>query len=75
MTLTELQSSKRVTLRRSSGYVARVSGNSPSVAVIYEVIYTRPNGERLVIGKAKSNRSEEKARAAAFAAALAWANE
>jgi len=75
MTLAELQSSKRITLRRSSGYITRVSCNSPAVVIFYEVIYTRPNGERLVIGKAQATRSEEKARASAFAAALKWANE
>ena len=74
MTLSELQSSKRVSILHSAGYTGQASSNALIVRHAYKVVYTRPSGERLIIGQA-ANRNIEKARAAALAAALQWANE
>jgi hypothetical protein len=73
MTMNELMKSKRISLLHSSGYQSRVNANTPSVVHVYKVVYTRVNGDEIVIATAKHNRKDF-ARKTALNLALDWAN-
>lgn len=74
ITLDQLTSSQKVSLLHSCTQRSQVSSNAIIYVHEYKVTYAKKDGSIIVIGKA-TNKVQAKARAAALAAAVIWANE
>jgi hypothetical protein len=75
MTLDEIKSGSRVSIRKVSGWVSRVNANAPIRGFKVEIIYTMKDGRRLVAGSGSSTSSMKNAENRAWDSAFIWFNE